>query len=215
MTGPKPEARPGEAAPAPQAEGEPQRRGRRGRNRHRDRNREQRPGEAARDLPVAEAPALPAAEEHQQSLLATLPVEREVQPVVIAAAESTTAPAAIAVSVQEELPIAAPSVEPVPAVPAVTTEIEHAPVAAEPPVVTVTAEVAAESAPVPMPAPPPAETFDPRTYAASTGLELVETRASATQGAVAEPEPVQLGRPRRERQRPAADEALVQVETQR
>lgn len=154
---------------------------------------------------------MPAVEEHQQSLLPTLPVAAEEQPMAMVTAEPTIAPALIAVSVQEELPIAAPSAEPVPAAATATTEVQHAPVVEEPPVVTVTAEVPV--APVNVPAPPPAETFDPRTYAASTGLELVETRASAIPGPVTEPEPVQLGRPRRERPKPPADEALVQVET--
>jgi hypothetical protein len=47
----------------------------------------------------------------------------------------------------------------------------------------------------------------------SAGLQMVETRADRVPAAPVAEEPVQLGRPRRERPRQAADEQLVQIET--
>lgn len=55
--------------------------------------------------------------------------------------------------------------------------------------------------------------FDPKAYVASAGLQIIETRVGAAQPAVVEEEPMRLGRPRRERPKPSADEALVQIET--
>lgn len=57
---------------------------------------------------------------------------------------------------------------------------------------------------------------DPTETLSSAGLQMVETDRSKAQQPVPEPEPVQLGRPRRERPvAPAAPEevSLVQVET--
>jgi hypothetical protein len=110
------------------------------------------------------------------------------------------------------------------------TIVVATPVETQPPVVDEAPVVAAapvtQEAPAPMPAPKPAlETrtvarpapaaFDPSEYLASAGLELVETRLGAAPVAETEVAPVKLGRPRRERPRTAADEALVQVETQK
>ncbi len=55
---------------------------------------------------------------------------------------------------------------------------------------------------------------DPKELLASAGLQMVETDSSKARQPVPEPEPVQLGRPRREKPviQPASDE-LVQVET--
>lgn len=77
-------------------------------------------------------------------------------------------------------------------------------------------EPAPAAAPLPpvvvAPAPQTAAAFDARTYASDVGLQLVETRASAAPASTDEPEAVKLGRPRRERPKPAVEE-LVQVET--
>jgi hypothetical protein len=55
---------------------------------------------------------------------------------------------------------------------------------------------------------------DPKEILSSAGLQMVETDRSKAQQAAPEPEPMQLGRPRRERPAaPAASEELVQVET--
>ena len=57
--------------------------------------------------------------------------------------------------------------------------------------------------------------IDPKEILSSSGLQMVETNSSKARQTVPEPEPVQLGRPRRER--PAApaiaETELVQVET--
>ena len=57
--------------------------------------------------------------------------------------------------------------------------------------------------------------LDPKAVLSSAGLQMVETNASKAQQAVPEAEPVQLGRPRREKPAAAATVAteLVQVET--
>jgi hypothetical protein len=58
---------------------------------------------------------------------------------------------------------------------------------------------------------------DPKEILSSAGLQMVETDSSKAKQVMAEPEPVQLGRPRREK--PVAPEAeevsLVQVETRK
>jgi len=56
---------------------------------------------------------------------------------------------------------------------------------------------------------------DPKEILSSAGLQMVETDRSKARQPVPEPEPVHLGRPRREKpavQQPASEE-LVQVET--
>ena len=57
---------------------------------------------------------------------------------------------------------------------------------------------------------------DPKELLASAGLQMVETDASKARQPAPEPEPVQLGRPRREKRviQPASEE-LVQVETRK
>jgi ribonuclease E len=71
--------------------------------------------------------------------------------------------------------------------------------------------VHAQPAPPPQPAPVP---IDPREILESAGLQMVETDASKARPPAAGTEPVQLGRPRREKPviEPASEE-LVQVET--
>jgi hypothetical protein len=61
--------------------------------------------------------------------------------------------------------------------------------------------------------PPEAPRVDTREMLESAGLQMVETRADKVPSAPPVEEPVQLGRPRRERPRPAGEEQLVQVET--
>jgi hypothetical protein len=76
--------------------------------------------------------------------------------------------------------------------------------------------VDAEPAPRPQPQPQPQPArIDPREVLESAGLQMVETRPDRVPAVPPEPEPVVLGRPRRERARgaEAADEPLVQVET--
>ena len=66
------------------------------------------------------------------------------------------------------------------------------------------------------PAPAPAQVrVDPKVILESAGLQMVETNPNRVQPAAPEPEPAQLGRPRRERPAAAqpAVEELVQVET--
>jgi len=71
-----------------------------------------------------------------------------------------------------------------------------------------------EAAPAPAPQPAPAR-LDPKEILESAGLQMVETNAAKVRQAAITPEPVQLGRPRREKPavQPAASEELVQVET--
>jgi hypothetical protein len=71
--------------------------------------------------------------------------------------------------------------------------------------------VSAQPAPAPRPAP---VRVDPREILESAGLQMVETNAAKARQPVIEPEPVQLGRPRREKAvaQPTAEE-LVQIET--
>jgi len=201
----RPEARAGEAAPAPQSEGESQRRGRRGRGRHRD--RERRPESPAA---ASSPPAAPSAEPESFPLPGTYALRPE---------QSAPAPNAERVAAPAQEPMTAP-----PAVAERPTAVElprvHESATAEAPVV---AE-APVAVPAPRPAPEPrvvaqpqaqAPAFDPREYIASEGLQLVETRGGALPSAEPELETVTLGRPRRERPRTAADEALVQIETQK
>jgi hypothetical protein len=57
--------------------------------------------------------------------------------------------------------------------------------------------------------------IDPKEYLSGAGLQMVETRSDAAR--VSEPvkEPATIGRPRHERTRSAAEEALVQIETRK
>ncbi len=69
-------------------------------------------------------------------------------------------------------------------------------------------------APEPQPAPAPAR-VDPKVILENAGLQMVETNAAKARQPVVEAEPLQLGRPRREKPaaQPAAAEDLVQIET--
>jgi len=56
--------------------------------------------------------------------------------------------------------------------------------------------------------------IDPKELLSEAGLQMVETDSSKAKFTSGEPEPIQLGRPRRERPQPSAEEAeLKQVET--
>jgi hypothetical protein len=91
--------------------------------------------------------------------------------------------------------------------------VEHEPVAMPPRAAeekAVAAELAQESQPAPQPEAPRVDTH---AMLESSGLQMVETRADRAPPTAPAEEPVQLGRPRRERPRPSADEQLVQVET--
>jgi len=66
--------------------------------------------------------------------------------------------------------------------------------------------------PEPAPTPVPVR-VDPKVILENAGLQMVETNPHKVQPPVSEPEPLQLGRPRREKPRPAGEEPLVQVET--
>ena len=72
-----------------------------------------------------------------------------------------------------------------------------------------------EAAPAPAPQPAPAR-LDPKEILESAGLQMVETNAAKVRQAAITPEPVQLGRPRREK--PVAQttsDELVQIETRK
>jgi len=62
---------------------------------------------------------------------------------------------------------------------------------------------------------PVAPRVDPKEILSSAGLQMVETDASKAKQPLPEPEPVQLGRPRREKPAaaPVSETELVQVET--
>jgi ribonuclease E len=101
----------------------------------------------------------------------------------------------------------APVVERLPAAEPASV-VERAPVVEPTPVVQSPAEPA--SIPASRPAPEPVR-IDTRAVLESAGLQMVETRHSDV-STVLENAPVQQGRPRRERPRPA-EEPLQQVET--
>jgi len=176
-----------EAGPQAQQEAEEQRRGRRNRHRHRDRERRpEQPAPQQRPQPTAEsAPAQP---RQRPPRSAEAP---QVQPTVEPPIEQPYQPVQEAVEVQRE----------------------------QPQVANAAPEPAASVAPAPRPEEitPRVEAVqvDPREYLASTGLQMVETKPSATTIREPEAEAVKLGRPRRERPRVAEEEALVQVETRK
>lgn len=147
--------------------------------------------------------------EARDPVAATVPQDEPVAaPAAVAAAELREEPAApftpslmtpppavaeeMAVKVRETpptpkpVPMPSPVLEPEPAFASVVVETTHAGTATR---------------------------FDPKAYVASAGLQIIETRVGAAQAAVPEEEPLRLGRPRRERPKPSADEALVQIET--
>jgi hypothetical protein len=111
-------------------------------------------------------------------------------------AEPVAAPVTHQPHVEPDAPVATPA--------PIVTEVSS------PPAVSV-APAQESKAATPLEAP----AIDPREYIASVGLQLVETRSDAVRAVEPEVETVKLGRPRRERPRTAAEESLVQVETQK
>jgi len=196
-------------------EGEEQRRGRRGR---RDRHRERRPDQGGaprpqytglpadayeQDKAAGETPAFPARAPDVEELrkrereMHRAQMRAEAQAREDAARREREArgeqPAAERAAVE-----AAPQAEPV----AVAAQQ-----AAEPrPAMT----QAVEARPAPQPEAPRVDT---RAMLEGAGLQMVETRSDRAPATPPAEEPVQLGRPRRERPRAAAEEQLVQVET--
>jgi hypothetical protein len=67
--------------------------------------------------------------------------------------------------------------------------------------------------PRPVATTPEAPRVDTREMLESAGLQMVETRADKAPATPPAEEPVQLGRPRRERPRSSGEEQLVQIET--
>ena len=177
-----------EPALAGEREGEEQRRGRRNR---RDRHRDRRPEQAGAHRPPQ---GLPVAEQDANApvpaFLATAPDAKELR---VREREMHLAQMREEARLREEAAEReTPRVEPA------RQETVHA--ALEP-----------VTAPVPQPAPVRA---DPKEILESAGLQMVETNAGKARLAAIEPEPEQLGRPRREK--PAVQsvsEELVQIET--
>jgi ribonuclease E len=195
--------RPAEGALTGARDGDEQRRGRRGRGR--DRNRERRPdqgqGGSAPD-PAGQVPVEPAIPTYQ----AREPDERELRARERQMHEAQMREEARQRQLDEQretVPQAQPEPEHQP-----RPEPTHAePAAAEPP-----------AAPRPQPQRQPQsqpQRADPRQALENAGLQMVETKPDRVPAAAPEPEAVPLGRPRRERSRPAAtgDDPLVQVET--
>jgi ribonuclease E len=195
-------------------EGEEQRRGRRGR---RDRHRERRPDQQGQQR--QQYAGLPADAFEQEkvpgevpSFLARTPDveelrkrEREMHRAQMRAeAQAREEAARLERAARGEAPAEErPATEPVreePAAPA-PQPAEPMPMAATRPV---------EHTPEPQPEAPRVGT---REMLESAGLQMVETRADRAPAAPVAEEPAQLGRPRRERPRQAAEEQLVQVET--
>jgi len=221
-TPPRPEVR-GDASVQAQAEGDGQRRGRRGRNRHRDRGRD--PGAKPEGVAATTSPGLPMQTElmpeEAMSAVPSSPVQAEL---IDQLAPNVEAPVPVAAPAPQVEPVAAAEPREEPAAPFIASLIAPPPAVAEEMAVT-----APETVPAPSPVlePEPAiasvvvetahadttKRFDPKAYVASAGLQIIETRVGTTQAAVVEEEPVHLGRPRRERPKPSADEALVQIET--
>lgn len=215
-------------------EGDEQRRGRRGR---RDRHRERRPDQGAGPRPqLTGLPADAFEQDHAAGEAAPFPakapdvaelrrLEREMHLAQMraeaqaredAARQEREARGEVAGQARdadeavkrEPVPAAALPVEPKPAA---MHSMEPRPEPTQP--------VAQRPAPAqsvqPRPVATPAETprVDTREMLESAGLQMVETRADKAPVTPPAEEPVQLGRPRRERPRPAGEEPLVQVET--
>ncbi len=204
--------------PPEQREGEGERRGRRHRrDRHRDRRPEGAAPSEARE-PQGEAPvARPPRPEPAEMREPRAERAAETRPV--------TAVVEMPASVEAPAPMLAPAEteRPAPAAEAIAPAETPRPVAASEAVSQAALpleEPRAELAPQPVRAPveraEPAPAVVPQDYLAESGLVMVETdRSKAPQAAPVEPEPVSLGRPRREpSSAPAEPEAeLVQIET--
>lgn len=93
----------------------------------------------------------------------------------------------------------------------------HEPVTEAAPALPQAETVVREPAPSPeQPAPRPApEPIDVKEDLSKSGLVMIETDHAKVVASVPEPEPLQLGRPRRERSSESSDEQLVQIETRK
>ena len=188
----------GAQARPPEREGEGERRGRRHR---RDRHRDQRAAQPQPSESGVTAATTVTAEPASQAEIAqaTLPLPEPVQHV----ARPDAAPAATETPVSPLAPMPIQPEEP----------------AAVPASALLQPEVAL---PVPAPAPvqtqphtPAPEPIDAKKDLSKEGLVMIETDRAKVTADVPEPEPVQLGRPRRERPEPSHEEELVQIETRK
>jgi len=186
----------------PEREGEGERRGRRHR---RDRHRDQRaaqaqPSEQGTATPVPTATVAPvptvtaAPVSHAEIAPAATSAPEPVAPVSEPAVPSAPQPAPVPMATQPEEPVTAAT----PALPPVETVVhEPAP---------------SPEQPAPRPAPEP---IDVKEDLSKSGLVMIETDHTKVVESVPEPEPLQLGRPRRERPATSSDEELVQIETRK
>jgi ribonuclease E len=112
----------------------------------------------------------------------------------------------------------APGPVPVPAAAVPPAEVVASPAPVPAPAPLPVREIAAEivAAPPEKPAPQPTpEPVDVKEDLSKAGLVMIETARDKVAVAVPEPEPVQLGRPRREKPQLRTDEELVQIETRK
>jgi ribonuclease E len=183
-----------EPSPAGEREGEEQRRGRRNR---RDRHRDRRPEQAGEQRPPQAQPVA----EHDANAAVPAFVTKAPDASELRAREREMHLAQMREEArqrdearQREASAAGETAREEPA--------RQEPVHAEP-----------AAAPAPQPAP---VRVDPREILESAGLQMVETDHSKARQPAPEPEPVQLGRPRREKAvtQPASEE-LVQIETRK
>jgi len=205
-------------------EGDEQRRGRRGR---RDRHRERRPDQGAGPRP--QLTGLPADAFEQDQAAGEVPTflaktpdieelrkrEREMHLAQMRAEAQAREDAA---RQEREARGETPAPERDAGEVVKTEPAPAAPRAAEPrpaamPVVEPRPAPAQRAEPRPLPSQPEAPRVDPHEILESAGLQMVETRADRVTTTPQAEEPVQLGRPRRERPRPAGEDQLVQVET--
>jgi ribonuclease E len=201
------ERRPAEAgaqARPPEREGEGERRGRRHR---RDRHRDQRVGQPqASELGVAPAATVTAVPAGREA------IEQASQAEIASTTQAEMAPATRPVP-ETVAPVPEPSSQLAPAPQATKPEVpEPAPALLQPEAVT------HEPAPPVQPAPRPAlEPIDVEEDLSKAGLVMIETDRAKVAPVVSEPEPIQLGRPRRERPTAQAqtEGELVQIETRK
>jgi ribonuclease E len=208
-----------EGQPQGGREGEEQRRGRRGR---RDRHRERRPEQGAgprqqytglpadafeQDKSPAEAPAFPARAPDVEELRRREREMHRAQMRAEAKAREEAARREREARGEAEAPAHADASEATR-----PPEARAVPEAAEPraPSVQEATHQRAEARPATQAEAPRGDT---QTMLESAGLQMVETRADRAPATPPAEEPVQLGRPRRERPRPDGEEQLVQVET--
>ena len=211
----QPQAQQGERRPAeagalarpPEREGEGERRGRRHR---RDRHRDQRAGQPQPSEPgVATATTVTAAPASQAEIAqATLPTPEP----VAQTAMPTPAPSAAEVPVSPLAPM--PTAQPEEPAPPAPTPALLQPEGTTPQPAERPAPPPAPAAVQPEPRPAP-ESIDVKEDLSKAGLVMIETDRTKVAEVVPEPEPVQLGRPRRERPALSTEDELVQIETRK